>query len=224
MKIKWDYTPVDLEPHQKAAVKTEEGRAMIGVMSKIQRSLLYCPLLLCSISALHSPGCTPDYVVRTHPVVYFRQSGRKKGARTGESLNRALIISGKKKGDRIELDGRPRIAPFLCSAEPVAIDMSGDKSSIEERIRKLAFVKGSKRVYLVDEKGEFITRGRLCFFPTFETQDKEILEGYEFRVPFDKIAKMKSGKRGLMFQAYSPLGSTNPSLKHIAWVFYIRAQ
>ncbi len=179
---------------------------------------------MCSISVLYTAGCTPDYVVRTHPVVYFRQPAGKKGAITEKAANRALIISGKKKGDRIELDGRPRIAPFLCSAEPVAIDMSGDKSSVEERIRKLAFVKGSRRVYLVDEKGEYITRGRLCFFPTYETQDKEILKGYDFIIPFDKIARMKSGKRGLMFQAYSPLGSTNPSLKHIAWVFYIRAQ
>ena len=197
---------------------------MIRVISKIQRGLYYSALLLCSISALHIAGCTPDYVVKTHPVVYFRKPAKKKGTRTRKTPNRALIISGKKKGGRIELDGRPRIAPFLCSSEPVAIDMSGDKSSVEERIKKLAFAKGSRRVYLVNEKGEYITRGRLCFFPTFETQDQEILEGYEFRLPFKKIARMKSGKRGLMFQAYSPLGSANPSLKHIAWVFYIRAQ
>ncbi len=166
------------------------------------------------VSAL--TGCTPDFVVKTHPVVYFSASNGRTGKQIHEHT--ALMIQGSRKAGRIALDGKPRLTPFRCSTEPMAIDMSGHKPSVERRIRNLAYAKGSRRVFLLDKDGDLIARGRMCIFPTFETEDQEILRGYDVSIPVAQILKRPKGRGGLVFQSYRPLGNTDSSLKHIAWV------
>lgn len=179
-------------------------------------------LTLCFLFTPEMIGCTPDYVVKTHPVVYFAISNDStENQAYGETV---LIIRGSRKAERIALDGKPRLTPFTCSTDPVIIDMSGHKESVERRIRNLAFQKGNRRVFLANENGDLIARGRMCIFPTFETQDLDLLGGYEVSIPIARILKRRGGRRGLIFQSYRPLGSTNPSLRHIAWVLLLDAE
>ena len=161
-------------------------------------------------AGLFGAACISDHVAKPHPAMYFQAP---KGG--------AILIGGSGKAGRIVMDGKPRLAPFVCDSDPMLFDVSAPEASIKEGMKNLAFSQGSRRVYLTDEKGDVIAKGRMCIFPTFKTKDKDTLRGYEFDIPMKKLKSRPQGRAGVVFQTYTPRGNAPKSSKHVAWVLYL---
>jgi hypothetical protein len=155
-------------------------------------------------------GCSPAGVVRKHPVVSLQQP---KGA--------VLYVSKGSKVVRIPFDGNTILAPFVCKANPVVIDMRSPKEKKRSTFKWLAAKPGSRRVSIADASGKVLLRGRMCIFPTYETPTMSILSGYTIRIPVAKLQRRPRGKPAFVFQAYRAAHRKNKHLKHLGWILWL---
>lgn len=124
---------------------------------------------------------------------------------------------------RVRFDGKTRAFPLVCHSDGWQVRVSGPSHSVKYRMSRLSRSPGFLRVRVfTKDHGRLLMWGRLCVFPTFETDFKPILEHYTINIPVKKILARGSGESVVLFQTYPPRVFVDPSLKHAAWVLFLQ--